>query len=154
MSSVERTDVIVRDAERGEIGRLVELIRFGALDPRVEPVGDLAPYLAAFDEITSSPSSILVAELDGEPVGVLQLIIFRHLQHHGGLCAEIETMHVHPDHRNLGIGGILLEAAVARACDAGCYRVQLTSHVERVDAHRFYLDHDFADSHKGFKRVF
>jgi GNAT superfamily N-acetyltransferase len=154
MSTVDAGDVIVRDAQRSDVGHLVELIRFGALDPAVEPEGDLAPYLAAFDEIASSPSSILVAELDGKPVGVLQLIIFRHLQHQGGLCAEIESMHVHPDYRSRGVGGILLEAAVARANDAGCYRVQLTSNLERTDAHRFYVDHDFADSHKGFKRLF
>lgn len=144
----------IREARRDEVGRLVELIRFGAIDPGVEPEGGLGAYEAAFDEIANGPTSILVADLDGLPVGVLQLIIFRHLQHHGGLCAEIESMHVHPDLRGRGIGGILLEAAVERAKDAGCYRVQLTSNLERVDAHRFYLDHEFAASHKGFKRVF
>ena len=56
----------------------------------------------------------------------------------GGLCAEIESVHVHPDHRGTGVGGALLRDAIDRARGLGCYRVQLTSNVARPDAHRFY----------------
>ena len=68
-----------------------------------------------------------MAELGGEVVGVCQLIVFRHLQAKGGLCAEIESVHVHPDHRGSGVGGALVRAAIDRAAGLGCYRVQLTS---------------------------
>ena len=56
-----------------------------------------------------------MAELQGEVVGVCQLIVFRHLQARGGRCAEIESVHVHPDHRGEGVGGVLLQDAIARA---------------------------------------
>jgi GNAT superfamily N-acetyltransferase len=92
-----------------------------------------------------------VAELDGEVVGVCQLIVFRHLQAHGGLCAEVESMHVHPDHRSGGAGAALLAEAVARAGALGCYRIQLTSNTARSDAHRFYERLGFVPSHVGFK---
>ena len=53
--------------------------------------------------------------------------------------------------RSEGIGAILLGAAVDLARQSGCYRVQLTSHKSRTDAHRFYLRHGFEASHEGFK---
>jgi GNAT superfamily N-acetyltransferase len=86
-------------------------------------------------------------------VGVCQLIVFRHLQSRGGLCAELESVHVHPEHRGGGIGAALVGAAVARARELGCYRVQLTSNVARPDAHRFYERLGFVPSHLGFKML-
>ncbi len=55
-----------------------------------------------------------MAEVEGEVVGVCQLIVFRHLQARGGLCAEIESVHVHPDHRGSGVGSALLRAPSSR----------------------------------------
>ena len=95
----------------------------------------------------------MVAEMDGEVVGMCQLVVFRHFQRRGGLCAEVESMHVHPDFRGRGIGEQLLNAAVDAAQQAGCYRVQLTSNRQRADAHRFYERHRFVPSHIGFKRL-
>jgi GNAT superfamily N-acetyltransferase len=95
---------------------------------------------------------VLVAEVDGEVAGVCQLVVFRHLQARGGRCAELESLHVDPARRSQGIGGALLEAAVARAAALGCYRVQLTSNKARTDAQRFYARHGFVASHEGYKR--
>ena len=55
-------------------------------------------------------------------VGVCQLIVFRHIQSHGALCAEIESVHVHPDQRGHGVGHILMEAAIERACQKEDFR--------------------------------
>jgi GNAT superfamily N-acetyltransferase len=118
-----------------------------------EDPSDPAPYEAALQEITDSPgATVLVAEEDGEVVGMCQVVTFRHLQQAGGLCAEIESMHVDERYRNRGIGGVLLTAAVDWARSMGCYRVQLTSNKARTAAHRFYLRHGFEESHEGFKR--
>jgi GNAT superfamily N-acetyltransferase len=95
-----------------------------------------------------------VAERRGEVVGVCQLLVFRHLQAKGGLCAELESVHVHPDHRGTGIGGSLVGAAVDRARALGCYRIQLTSNRQRDDAHRFYESLGFAPTHVGYKMRF
>jgi GNAT superfamily N-acetyltransferase len=82
---------------------------------------------------------------------VCQLIVFRHLQACGGLCAEIESVHVHPAHRSHGIGTTLVRAVIQQAWVLGCYRVQLTSNEVRRDAHRFYERLGFTPSHRGFK---
>jgi len=148
------TAVTVRSATPGDAEALVKLLRAGAIGISDEDPGDLAPYRAALAEIGESQGSeILVAEQDHRVIGTCQLITFRHLQHRGGRCAEIESMHVAPDLRGTGIGRLLLEAAVDAARAAGCYRVQLTSNAARADAHRFYERQGFTGSHVGFKRL-
>lgn len=144
--------VVVREASAADAARLVELLAGGTLRGAEDP-HDTDSYAAAIAEIaTSGNATILVAEIDGQVMGMCQLIWFRHLQERGGLCAELESVHVDSSLRGHGIGGILVEAAVARAEAMGCYRVQLTSHRSRVDAHRFYERHGFEPSHVGFKR--
>jgi len=146
--------VVVRPAGPDDAAALVGLLRAGALGPPYEDPDALDAYASALVDIAATDGDhVLVAELDGRVVGTCQLITFRHLQHRGGRCAEIESMHVMPELRGQGIGGVLLEAAVGLARSAGCYRVQLTSNAARTDAHRFYERHGFAPSHVGFKRV-
>ena len=146
--------VTIRSARPGDVDRLIALLAHGALVDGKEDPARPESYATALAEIGSTPGNdILVAELAGVVVGMCQLLMFRHIQGGGGLCAEIESMHVHPDVRSRGIGGQLLSAAVEAARLAGCYRVQLTSNVQRTDAHRFYARHGFEPSHVGFKRV-
>jgi GNAT superfamily N-acetyltransferase len=146
--------LVVRKARESDLGRIVELLLLGPVPgapPSREDPGDLGPYRAALREIADSRGAVLVAERAGEVMGVCQLIVFQHLQAHGGLCAEVESMHVHPEHRDGGVGAALLAAAVTRARALGCYRVQLTSNAARLDAHRYYERHGFVPSHVGFK---
>src|ERR1022692_2500598 len=146
------TDAVrVRLAREEELGVLLSLLALGAVDQDAPHASDLAPSLAALREIAAGPGALLVADLDGKVVGVCQLIVFRHLQHGGGLCAEVESVHVHPDHRGNGIGHVLMEAAIELARQLGCYRIQLTSNSVRGDAHRFYESMGFSPSHVGFK---
>jgi GNAT superfamily N-acetyltransferase len=133
--------------------RLAALLAAGTLRGG-EDRGDLPAYQSALDEINATPGAamVLVAESQGQVVGMCQLIMFRHLQERGGRCAELESVHVDERYRSSGIGGALVEAAVQRAAEAGCYRVQLTSNRAREAAHRFYERHGFEATHLGFKR--
>jgi len=146
--------LVIRPAGETDLGRIVELLTLGSVPggpPSAEDPGALAPYRTALRDIVESGGSVLVAELQNEVVGVCQLIVFRHLKARGGRCAEIESVHVHPDHRGEGIGDVLLRDAFTRARTLGCYRVQLTSNVRRPDAHRFYERLGLSPSHVGFK---
>ena len=145
--------VQVRWANESDLGPIVALLEAGSLVPGKEDPADLDAYRRALREIDAAPSGgVLVAELGGKVVGVCQLIVFRHLQSRGGLCAEIESVHVRSDVRSRGIGSRLIAEASSRAREAGCYRVQLTSNVARPDAHRFYAREGFSQSHLGFKK--
>jgi GNAT superfamily N-acetyltransferase len=142
----------IRLARPEDVGPLVELLVGGSLNEESTVPEDLGPFRDALAEIAATAGNdLLVAELDGEVVGMCQLVMFRHLQADGGRCAEIESMHVRRDRRSEGIGALLLSEVVDRARRAGCYRVQLTSNVARRDAHRFYEREGFVPSHRGFK---
>jgi GNAT superfamily N-acetyltransferase len=143
--------VDVRRAVEADLPAIVSLFSYGALVEGKEDPADLSPYRAALAELAQGDGGVLVAEVDGRVVGVCQLLVFRHLQARGGRCAELESMHVHPDYRRQGIGRLLVQAAVGRARDLGCYRLQLTSNNARPEAHRFYRELGFDDSHHGFK---
>jgi GNAT superfamily N-acetyltransferase len=147
-------ELVVRPAGMPDLARIVEMMRLGAIPggaPSTEDPKDLHPYRSALGEIDASGGSVLVAELSGEVVAACELIVFRHLQARGGRCAEIESVHVHPDHRSSGVGSELVRHAIERARGLGCYRVQLTSDTARPDAHRFYERLGFSPSHVGFK---
>jgi GNAT superfamily N-acetyltransferase len=144
--------VLIRRAADSDLPRIVQLLQSGSVPGEISPEGgDIALYRSALHEIEDGTGAVLVAQLGDEVVGVCQLIVFRHLHRRGGLCAEIESVHVHPDHRGVDIGSTLVADAVERARAMGCYRVQLTSNRAREDAHRFYERLGFVPSHVGYK---
>jgi GNAT superfamily N-acetyltransferase len=146
-------DVLIRSAGIDDAPRILELIEGGALADSPRPLARAADIEDALREVIDSECcDVLVATVDGEVVGVAQLMTFRHLQHRGGRCAEIESMHVDEAHRGGGVGAVLLDALVTAALEHGCYRVQLTSNKQRGDAHRFYERNGFTPTHEGFKR--
>jgi GNAT superfamily N-acetyltransferase len=63
----------------------------------------------------------------------------------------VEAVRVHHDLRSSGIGTALMQWAIARARERGCWRVELTTNVARIDAHRFYERLGFRRSHIGMK---
>ncbi len=144
----------IRDAVPADAAAVASLLAGGTLDPGAEDPTDPTPYREALAEIASTSGTwVLVAEDTGtgEVVGMCQLVVFRHVQHRGARCAEIESAHVRADRRGAGIGALLAAACVTRARAAGCYRVQLTSNAVRGDAHRFWERQGFVATHRGFK---
>jgi GNAT superfamily N-acetyltransferase len=143
---------VVRPMAYDDVAAAVELLRGGSLMPEFEEVTRVDDYWSAVEETRRQRGDVLVAEDDGEAVGVLQVIIFQHFQHAGGWCCEIESVHVRSDLRSRGIGAQLLRAAEDIARDRGCYRIQLTSRNVREDAHRFYLANGYGQTSQGFKK--
>ena len=79
----------------------------------------------------------LVAELDGEVVGCLTTSVMRVL-HRPAPVGRISMMVVDEALRSRGIGAELVRAAEEALAEQGCYMVEVTSHVRRTEAHRFY----------------
>jgi hypothetical protein len=68
----------IRPAHPDDAERLVDLLVAGAAPglPRHEDPSDLAPYRHAIAAITADPAAeLLVAEVDGEVVGMCQLAL-------------------------------------------------------------------------------
>lgn len=144
--------VVVRPIEKADVRAVSLVIQGGANFPDDEHAEDVDAYWSAVEETRARRGDVLVAQHDDEVVGVLQVIVFQHLQHTGGWCAELESVHVRADQRGRGIGHQLIAAAEDVARSAGCYRVQLTSRKFRTDAHRFYVDLGYEATSEGFKK--
>lgn len=143
-----------REAQPGDLGRLVELL---ANDPlgrlREDPSQPLNPsYHDAFESIRSDPNNqLVVAESSGQLVGMLQLTFIPYITHTGSWRCLIEGVRVDEDHRGKGWGASLIRWAISRAQERGCHLVQLTSDKQRPEALKFYESLGFQATHEGFK---
>ncbi|MDG4823822.1 GNAT family N-acetyltransferase [Asanoa sp. WMMD1127] len=148
------TDVIFRPATRADLPAIVALLADDPIGAGRETVAEEvdAAYWQAFDAIDGDPrNTVVVAELGGEVVGTLQLIMIPSLTRRGGTRMEIEGVRVAAAHRGAGLGRRMIDWAVAEARVAGCSLVQLTTDKRRADAQRFYESLGFAATHEGMK---
>lgn len=146
--------VRLRDARREEVPAIVAMLADDALGGTRDRVTDPLPqaYYAAFDAIAATRDTrLLVAELDGEAVGTLQVTFIPGLSKVGATKMLIEAVRVVSARRGTGIGGAIVAAAVALARVRGCKSVELSSHNARTDAQRFYARLGFVASHVGMK---
>ena len=144
----------IRRANRVDVPEIVRLLADDQLGSQREKFADPLPqaYYDAFVEIDRDPNNeLVVAELDGEIIGTLQLTFIPYLTYQGGKRAQIEAVRIDPRFRSQGIGGRLFEWAIERAREAQCHLVQLTTNSARPDAHRFYERLGFVASHSGMK---
>jgi GNAT superfamily N-acetyltransferase len=144
--------MVLRGIERDEVAAAVALINEATLSPDAEDDQRLDEYWDAVLETRRRGGELVVAVYEGEVVAMCQIIIFRHFQYTAGWCCEIETVYVRADQRGRGVGAALLAHAEDFARDRGCYRVQLASRNERLDAHRFYRAHGYHQNSQGFKK--
>jgi len=64
----------------------------------------------------------------------------------GTRVALLEDVIVDPTRRGQGLGGRLVDAAIAFAREAGCRRITLMTDADNADAQRFYRRHGFEAS--------
>ena len=109
-------------------------------------------YVHAFREIDADPNNeLIVAELDGDVIGTMQLTFTPSISFRGGKRCTVESVRVDEKHRGKGIGREMMLWAIDRAREKGCISTQLTTHRDRNDAHRFYESLGFSKSHVGMK---
>lgn len=144
-------DLIFREAERGDLQRVVELIADDAVAARrTGSYGE--PHVQGFEAIAASPDNeLVVAESDGEVVGVMQLTFIPGISRNGASRLLVEAVRVSRELRGQGIGRRLMEHAHERGRAQGCALAQLTSDKQRPEAHRFYRNLGYEQSHEGFK---
>lgn len=149
--------LLFRDATPADIPVMLRLSHAGdargADTPPLDPASlDDPRYRLAFDEIAADANQrLIVAELAGEIVGMLQITIVPGLPNFGMKRGMLENVHVRADQRGSGHGGAMVNWAIERCRERGCGTVQLTSNKRRHDAHRFYARLGFVGSHEGFK---
>ena len=125
------SDVRIRNAERRDCERLVELIV--DLGHPISPE-KVQSNLLQLQELGLDP---LVAEVEGWVVGLCVPSIM-HVLHRDTPVGRISTMVVDREYRSSGIGARLVAEAEHRLANAGCALVEVTSNHIRDRAHRFY----------------
>jgi GNAT superfamily N-acetyltransferase len=142
--------VIFRSATEDDVPAIVALLADDAIGAGRE--GDVDAYWAGFAAIEADPRNhLVVADIDGEVAGTLQLTFIPGLSRMGTERAQIEAVRVSGAHRGRGLGHQMIEWAIGEARRRGCGLVQLTSDKRRGDAIRFYESLGFTATHEGMK---
>ncbi len=141
-----------REATRDDVSAVVALLVDDHLGATRE-ADDLPHYLTAFDAMQAEGANhLIVGEADGRIIATYQITFIQGLSLRAARRTQIESVRVASDLRGKGLGAALMADAEARARDAGCTLMQLTTNRTREEAHRFYKRLGFLPSHVGFKR--
>lgn len=148
--------VTFRAATEADLPAIVRLLADDGLGRGREDLSEpLNPrYREAFRAVDSDPNQLLViAERAGAVAGTFQLSFIPGISRLGSWRGQIEAVRVAGSERGTGLGGQMMEWAIAECRRRGCSLVQLTSDKARGDAHRFYERLGFQASHEGFKLI-
>jgi len=149
---------IIRLATETDIPRILELYQELNTTPyqtRHDRIPSMEDCRRVFSEISEIPGhELVVAEESGNVIGTLVLLIVPNLSHGALPWALVENMVVTRSYRHRGVGKSLMEYALQRARNAGCYKTTLSSNKKRRGAHRFYLSVGFESLAVGFRRYF
>jgi len=147
-------EISFREALKTDLPRLVKMLADDQLGSTREDMSQPlnSAYLSMFDQIAKDQNNeLIVAEINNEIVGMLQITFIPYLTYIGSWRCLIEGVRVHKLHRGKSIGTKLINWAIDRAKEKGCAIVQLTSDKKRSDALRFYEGLGFVASHEGLK---
>ena len=148
-------ELIFRKARKGDIPNIVKMLADDELGSKREDYKVPLPksYYDAFQNIFQDKNQELVIfeNFNKEIIGTLQLTFIQYLTFRGGLRAQIEAVRIQKKFRGKGFGKRIFKWAIERSMDKGAHLVQLTTHMHRPDAIKFYKALGFRDSHMGMK---
>jgi GNAT superfamily N-acetyltransferase len=149
------SDVLVRAAREGDLDALLALYaELGEGDSAREPASRATAEPTLRTTLADPLRTLAVGELDGTVVGTADLIVIPNLTHRGDPWAVVENVVVAASARRRGVGRALLAHLVDVARDAGCYKLQLLTGKQRVEAHAFYAAIGLRPLAEGFKLYF
>jgi GNAT superfamily N-acetyltransferase len=93
--------------------------------------------------LAEGDAEFLLATEEGEPVGYV-LLRYRHSMWASGLEATLEDLFVDPALRGRGVGGRLVQSALARAEEKGCVTACLDTNEHNAASNRIYSELGFS----------
>jgi GNAT superfamily N-acetyltransferase len=147
-------DINFRDAVEGDLMSVIAMLADDELGATREDASSPPAecYVTAFRAIAEDPNNrLILAVLDGEIAGCLQLTLIPGLSRKGLWRGQIESVRTARKFRGKGLGRALFDYAISEAEKAGCGLVQLTTDKTRTDAHAFYDALGFDATHDGLK---
>jgi GNAT superfamily N-acetyltransferase len=138
--------MLIRDAMPGDaakIAGLIEVLGYRASQKSVAK---------RIGEFTASPSDrLVVAEVEGEVVGLASLHVSLSLEHEYP-AAKLSAIVVDENQRRRGVGAALAEAIEAEARLRGCCLIFLTTAERRREAHAFYRRLGYEETGRRFAK--
>jgi GNAT superfamily N-acetyltransferase len=127
--------VEIRRAAEADLPAILALYREVG-DQDVVPADRARDVLA---RIRSYPEyDLYVAVSGGEIVGTFALLIMDNLAHLAAPSGVVEDVVVRGDRQRRGVGRRMMQWAQERCRARGCYKLTLSSSLQRHAAHRFY----------------
>jgi GNAT superfamily N-acetyltransferase len=143
---------IVRPARASDLEDLLRLYSELADSPaQATAIDDPAAPRALVAVLADPARHLVVAVAEERVVGTADLLIAQNLTHGARPWGIIENVVVSRAGRRRGVGRALFEHLLDLARGADCYKLQLLSGKQRVEAHRFYRAIGFESVAEGFK---
>jgi GNAT superfamily N-acetyltransferase len=135
-SGVSNVNLQIRAASEADLPSILALYVEVEDDGRVLSIEEAR---SIFARMRNYPDyKVYLAVLDGSIVGTFALLIMDNLAHMGAPSGVVEDVMVHRDWRGKGIGKQMMQFAMDRCRERGCYKLALSSNLKREAAHRFY----------------
>jgi ribosomal protein S18 acetylase RimI-like enzyme len=141
--------ITTRPASEADVPALLAL--YAELHPGDPPPPDSATRVAWQAIAAQTGRTILVAESGGAVIGTIDCTVLPNLTRGARPFLLVENVVVTARHRRSGVGAALLDAAIALARGAGCYKAQLLSRSSRQTAHSFYESRGFRAVAQGYR---
>jgi GNAT superfamily N-acetyltransferase len=126
----------IREATQGDLGAILSLFKQPDVDRQALSIKKAQKI---FNRITNYLNyKIYVAETDKRILGTFSLLIMDKLSHMGAKSGIVDDVVVHPDWQGKGIGKKMMQFAMDRCKESGCYKLMLSSNIKRNLAHQFY----------------
>lgn len=129
--------LVIRPAAAEDLRAVLALYAQPEIDNgHVLPFGEAERLLQKFARYPDY--TLYVAEHEGRIVGSFALLIMDNIGHLGAPSAIVEDVVVDPARHGMGIGRQMMQFAMQKARDKGCYKLMLSSNARRERAHSFY----------------
>jgi ribosomal protein S18 acetylase RimI-like enzyme len=140
----------VRDAQPGDAPHAVRLIAELA-----RTCGEDSPITERYvnQYLSCSGNGILLAEVEGQVVGLLSYSVRPNL-YHAASVGLIEELIVGEDVRGGGVGSALLSEILRLLESMGCAEVSVSTLPDNKDAQRFYRSHGLVDEAVSLEKHF
>lgn len=130
-------NIAIRRAELADVPHLLALYKL--LDTEPEPKMPLQQAHQRFLELAANPQhQIYVAEVEHQVVGTFALIWLGGISHGARPSCIVEDVVVAPELQGAGIGKQMMRFAMAQCAMGNAYKLVLSSHLKRSQAHQFY----------------
>ena len=128
--------LIVREAEKGDLPKLLELYTYLHDNPFPEINAHIENIWARI--IKDANHHILLGFIGDKLVSSCVIVVIENLTRQQRPYAVVENVVTHPDHRGKGYGTLVLSAAKKKAAENNCYKIMLMTGAKQENTLNFY----------------